>query len=345
MYDQNQILEHLELTEIIKQTAKGLYCPKGDFYIDPWKPVPLALVTHAHGDHARYGCKTYWFNENGLEIMEYRLRNQGEFVPIPYGKKIKVGNVWVSFHPAGHILGSSQIRIEEGSKVAVVSGDYKRDYDPSCAPFETVECDLFVTESTFALPIYHWQSSEEIAQEIYAWWQNNAQENQPSLLFCYALGKTQRLLSLLHKLTHQDIYIHGTIAPINACYAKRGVKLPNCHVVTQAEKDKDFSQDLILAPLSGFRSLWMRRFKNAKTGFASGWMKVRGARRRRGFDKGFALSDHADWESLIRTVKETKATTVWVTHGDKEVFSRYLVENEGIKAIPLSGFHQEETED
>lgn len=331
--------------DIIKLTSKGLYCPQGDFYIDPWKPVPLALITHAHGDHARYGCQTYWFNENGLEIMRYRLRDEGQFIPQPYGLKTKIGNVWVSFHPAGHILGSSQIRIEQGSQVAVISGDYKRANDPSCQPFEPIECDLFVTESTFGLPIYHWRSSEEIAQEIYQWWQDNSKEKQPSLLFCYALGKAQRLLALLKQLTDREIYIHGTIAPINECYEKRGIDLPKYQVVTQVDVHKDYSEELILAPLSAFRSMWMRRFKNVKTGFASGWMKVRGVRRRRGFDKGFALSDHADWESLLKTIKQTKAKKVWVTHGETEVLSRYLIENEGIEAIPLKGFHQEEIED
>lgn len=331
--------------ELLKQTSKGLYCPKGDFYVDPWRPVPLAMITHGHGDHARWGCKTYWFNENGLEIMNYRLRGQGEFVPVPYGEKRKIGNVWISFHPAGHILGSAQVRIEHGSQVAVVSGDYKRAFDLSCQPFETVECDLFVTESTFGLPIYHWPSSEEIAENIFRWWQGNAAEGQTSLLFCYALGKAQRLLSLLTRFTDQDVFIHGTIAPLNACYEKRGINLLKCQIVTQAEAGRDYSKDLILAPLSAFRSSWMRRFKNIKTGFASGWMQVRGVRRRRGFDKGFALSDHADWESLIRTVKESKAKKVWVAHGETEILSRYLTENAGIEAIPLKGFLQEDVED
>ncbi|MGK5595337.1 MAG: ligase-associated DNA damage response exonuclease [Parachlamydiaceae bacterium] len=331
--------------DIIKLTSKGLYCPKGDFYIDPWKPVPHALITHAHGDHARHGCQTYWFNEDGLEIMQYRLRSEGHFIPQPYGKKIKIGDVWVSFHPAGHILGSSQIRIEQGSQVTVISGDYKRADDPSCHPFEPVECDLFVTESTFGLPIYHWRSSEEIAQEIDQWWQDNRREKQPSLLFCYSLGKAQRLLTLLKQLTDRAIYVHGTIAPINACYEKRSIALPKCHVVTQVDTHHDYSEDLILAPLSAFRSMWMRRFKNVKTGFASGWMRVRGVRRRRGFDKGFALSDHADWESLLQTIRQTKAKKVWVAHGETEILSRYLIENEGIEATSLRGFRQEEIED
>lgn len=315
-------------------TPQGLYCPQGGFYIDPRAAVPVALITHAHGDHARWGSQKYVIQEQAGEILRYRL--PGAFIEtVPYQKKIKMGDVWISYHPAGHILGSAQIRMEYQGKVAVVSGDYKRQEDRSCLPFEPVPCDLFVTESTFALPIYRWQDPGKIAQEIFAWWQANAAEGYPSLLFCYSLGKAQRILSMLQPLTAQEVYVHGSMEVINDCYRRQGIVLPETPVVTQQERSHDYSKSLILAPSSTFRSVWMRRFKGVRTAFASGWMAVRGTKRRQGFDRGFVLSDHADWDALLKTIRETKASKVWVTHGDAELFSRYLRENENIDAEPI----------
>lgn len=325
---------------MLTSTLQGLYCPPGDFYIDPRGPVPKALITHAHGDHARSGSQLYFIHKKAVDILRYRLGDVA-IHPVEYGEKFKMGNVWVSFHPAGHILGSSQIRIESSSQVVVISGDYKRSPDASCDPFEPLECDLFVTESTFALPIYHWEDPSLVAHSIFNWWQRNAEEGHPSLLFCYALGKAQRINALLKGLTDRELFIHGTIQPLNACYEKQGVSLLKTKVVTLQEKGQDYSQSLVLAPLSAYRSLWMRRFKNVRTAFASGWMAVRGTRRRQGFDTGFVLSDHADWDELLMTVKQTKAKKIWVTHGETELFSRYLREVEGIDAAPLPGFVSE----
>ncbi|MCE5316148.1 MAG: ligase-associated DNA damage response exonuclease [Parachlamydia sp.] len=312
-------------------TPKGLYCPPGDFYIDPLSPVPIALITHAHGDHARWGHQKYVIQEQAVDILRYR-QPDAYIESTPYRQTIKMGDVWVSFHPAGHILGSAQIRIEYRGQVAVVSGDYKREADPTCAPFEPVECHLFVTESTFALPIYRWADPRKVADEIFSWWQTNAAESCPSLLFCYSLGKAQRILAMLKQLMDQEIYVHGSMETINACYRSQGIALPKTAVVTQQDRTRDYSKALILAPLSAFRSVWMNRFKGVRTAFASGWMAIRGTKRRQGIDRGFILSDHADWEGLLRTIRETKASRVWVTHGDAEIFSRYLKENVGIEA-------------
>ena len=328
--------------KILKLTKFGLYCPAGDFYIDPWRGVPEAVITHGHGDHARWGSAHYVCQEDSVSILKYRLNDQISLENYPYRVPFKKKEAWVSFHPAGHILGSSQVRIEVGGKVAVVSGDYKLSPDSSCAPFEAVECDLFVTESTFALPIYRWEKSAQIFEQIVRWWHQNGENNHPSLLFCYSLGKAQRILAGLPQWTDRKIYIHGSIAPINQCYEQRGILLAPTEVVTQADPKHDYSKDLILAPTSAFRSGWMRRFKNLKTAFASGWMSVRGNKRRQGFDKGFILSDHADWNELILAVRATGAKEVWVTHGQVEPFSRYLSEEFSIDAKPLKGFVVEE---
>lgn len=315
-------------------TPQGIYCPSGGFHIDPRAPVPVALITHAHGDHARWGSQKYVIQEQAGEILRHRLPDA--FIEgIPYQNQVKMGDVWVSYHPAGHILGSAQIRIEYRGQVAVVSGDYKRQEDPTCLPFEPVPCDLFVTESTFALPIYRWEDPRKVAKEIFAWWQANAAEAHPSLLFCYSLGKAQRILSMLQPLSGKEIYVHGSMEFLNNCYRNQGILLPETPVVTQQERFHDYSQALILAPLSAFRSVWMRRFKGVRTAFASGWMAIRGTKRRQGIDRGFVLSDHADWEGLLKTIRETKASRVWVTHGDAELFSKYLKEIEGIDADPI----------
>lgn len=315
-------------------TPHGLYCPHGEFYIDPRPPVPIALITHAHGDHARWGNQKYVIQEQAVEILRHRLPD-AFIASIPYQNKVKMGDVWVSFHPAGHILGSAQIRLEYQGKVTVVSGDYKRQEDPSCAPFEPIPCDLFVTESTFALPIYRWEDPRKVALDIFAWWQANAADGRPSLLFCYSLGKAQRILSMLQPLSDLEVYVHGSMEAINDCYRRQGIILPQTPVVTQQERSHDYSQALILAPPSAFRSIWMSRFKGVRTAFASGWMAIRGTKRRHGVDRGFVLSDHADWEGLLRTVRETKASRVWVTHGETELFSKYLKEREGVDAEPI----------
>lgn len=316
---------------------EGLYCTAGDFYIDAWLPVPVCVVTHGHGDHARYGHQHYIASSDSVEILHHRLGKDISLQCLKYGEKLKKGNAWISLHPAGHILGSVQVRIETPEGVTVVSGDYKREKDPTCLPFEVVPCDCFATESTFALPIYRWEKSEVTAAKIYKWWQENSVQDAPSVLFCYALGKAQRVLALLAQLTSQPIYLHGAIYPLADIYAKKGISIGQFLPVSEKEKKGSFAKDLILAPPSAAGSLWLKRFPGFRTALASGWMQVRGMRRRKNMDQGFVLSDHADWDGLIATIKETQAAQILTAHGNTAVLAKYLFEVNGIKACELKG--------
>lgn len=330
----------------LKVLPQGLYCTEGDFFVDAWKPVPICLVTHGHGDHAYWGHQQYIASPGTTAIIKHRLGKDTPVQPIDYGKKIKLGNAWVSFHPAGHILGSSQIRIETPKGVTVISGDYKRAVDSTCLPYEVVECDIFVTESTFALPIYQWPDNATLTQQIFDWWQGNAANNHPSLLFGYALGKAQRILSLLGTLTDRTIYLHGAIYSLAKLYIDQGIKLPPILPVSETEKGTKFNQDLIIGPPSSLGTPWMKRFPSFRSGYASGWMQVRGTRRRHAVDRGFVLSDHADWNALLQTIDQSKAKIVLTTHGNTAVLAKYLREEKNIDARELKGLeHIEEGED
>ncbi|MBD1918593.1 MULTISPECIES: ligase-associated DNA damage response exonuclease [Cyanophyceae] len=318
---------------LITVRPEGLYCEKGDFYIDPWRGVETALITHAHSDHARSGSTQYIATAQSEGILRRRLGEDIQLQGVAYGAPIKLGETWVSFHSAGHVLGSAQIRVEHRDEVWVVSGDYKRGADPSCAPFEVVPCDTFITEATFGLPIYRWESGAETTRQIYDWWQGDPE--RPSILFCYAFGKAQRVLSELTQLTDRPVYVHGAIHVLTEIYREQGVAMVPTICTSEMPRTHTFTGDLVLAPPSGHRSSWMKRFKHPQTAFASGWMAVRGARRRRGYERGFVLSDHADWPGLIQTVKDTGAKTVYVTHGQSDVVSRYLQESLNLEAMPL----------
>ncbi|MBE9156107.1 ligase-associated DNA damage response exonuclease [Nodosilinea sp. LEGE 06152] len=319
---------------LITVRPEGLYCEKGDFYIDPWRSVQTALITHAHSDHARSGSVQYLATAQSEGILRRRLGDDIQLQGLTYGDRIKLGETWVSFHSAGHVLGSAQIRVEHKDEVWVVSGDYKRCADPSCTPFEVVACDTFITEATFGLPIYRWESGAETVRRIYDWWQ--ADPERPSILFCYAFGKAQRVLSELTKLTNRPVYVHGAIHVLTEIYREQGVAMVPTICTSELPRSHEFRGELVLAPPSGHRSTWMKRFKRPQTAFASGWMAVRGARRRRGYERGFVLSDHADWPGLIQTVKDTGAKTVYVTHGQSDVVSRYLQESLNLEAMPLT---------
>lgn len=310
------------MADLIHVEKAGLYCEKGDFYIDPWQPVQNALITHAHGDHARTGSAHYISSKKSVPILNHRL---GEHIPIQgydYGEKFKIGETWVSFHSAGHVLGSAQIRVEHKGEVWIASGDYKRTPDPSCDPFEVQQCDAFISEATFAIPIYNWEPGSVTARKILDWWTSD--QDRPSMLFCYALGKAQRVLAELAKLTDRKVYLHGAMNELTRIYREQGVEMLPTALVTDMPKDYNFKGDLILAPPSAHRSPWMKRFKEPQTAFASGWMQVRGNRRRKGYEKGFVLSDHADWNELNQTIRETTAKTVFLTHGRTDVLARYL---------------------
>lgn len=319
--------------ELIEVTENGLYCAAGDFYIDPWKPVGKAVLTHAHGDHARWGSEQYHAIRSSGGILRRRLGEHVELIAHEYGEPFQLGDARLSLHSAGHVLGSAQVRIEVGGEVWVVTGDYKRAPDPTCAPFETVVCDTLISEATFALPCYAWPDTQQVIGEIYRWWQSNRESRRASVLFCYALGKAQRILAELLAFTSEPVYAHGAMLPLIEEYRRECVEmLPTMPV--ERERRADYAGALIIAPPSASGSPWMRRFGDAATGFCSGWMRIRGARRRRGYDRGFVLSDHADWPALLRTIDESAAKRVLLTHGYSDALVRYLCER-GCNAAAL----------
>ena len=314
-------------------TADGLYCPLGEFHIDPWRPVRRAVITHAHADHLRAGNTEYVTAAPGAGLVAQRLPAGADIKLLPYGAPVTYGATRVSLHPAGHVLGSSQVRIEHDRQVWVVSGDYKRDPDPTCAPFEPVQCDVFISEATFALPAYRWAPEGVIASEIFEWWQDNRARGVASVLFAYALGKAQRVLAELTRFTAEPVYLHGSVAALTEAYRQQGVSmLPTLPVSEKAASQ--YAGALIIAPPSAAGSTWMRRFGDSSTGFCSGWMRIRGDRRRRGYDRGFVLSDHADWPSLLRTFRDCGARRILLTHGHSDTMTRYLRE-QGVAASAL----------
>ena len=330
---------------LLQLTPQGLYCPAAGAWIDPWRPVPRALITHGHADHARPGCGEYWAIGASETILRRRLGSTIQLIPVNYGELHRIGDARVSFHSAGHVLGSAQIRLEAGGESWLVSGDYKRCPDPSCAPFEPVPADVLITEATFALPIYRWQTGSTIAQQILAWWQGAP--DRPSVLLAYAFGKAQRLLAELAAIgvgtagqpgaAGQEILLHGAVEALMPAYREAGVPLPPTQPLSALERSASLAGRLVIAPPSAQSGTWMQRFKEAQTAFVSGWMAVRGNRRRRGVSRGFVMSDHADWPGLLRTVRESGARQVYVTHGSDGTLARYLREQEGISAEPLQG--------
>jgi putative mRNA 3-end processing factor len=312
---------------------EGLYCEAGDFYIDPRGRVDRALVTHAHSDHARLGHAHYLVSQSCLPLIKIRLGADISAEGIPFGEKRKIGGAVVSFHPAGHILGSSQIRVEVGGRVWVVSGDYKPQPDRSCEAFELVKCNVFVSECTFGLPVYRWEPEEVIHQQINQWWRENAEAGRPSMLFAYSLGKAQRVLAGLDP-SIGPIFAHGAVHPFFPVYRESGVYLPE--VKKPKEGCGDWAGSIIVAPPAVEDAGWTRRFKGASRSFVSGWMTVRGARRRRNLDRGFVLSDHADWAGLLEVIEGTGAEMIKLTHGDGEPLARYLLER-GVQASMLEG--------
>ncbi|HXE25770.1 MAG TPA: ligase-associated DNA damage response exonuclease [Roseiarcus sp.] len=318
--------------DLIVSTESGLYCPAGDFHIDPWRPVPRAVITHAHSDHARFGSDVYVCHRLTAPILSKRLGDVA-IETAAYGEILTRDGVELSFHPAGHVLGSAQIRVSFKGETWVAAGDYKLESDGVTAAFEPVRCHTFITESTFGLPIYRWRPQGELFAAIDAWRRENIAAGRASILFAYALGKAQRVLA------HVDpdlgpIVCHGAIEAINALYREAGVALPPTRLATEILNKRDFSRALILAPPSAAASPWLKRFGEYSDALASGWMQVRGNRRRRSLDRGFALSDHADWPGLLAAIEATGAQRVLVTHGQTEALARYLREK-GLDARAL----------
>jgi putative mRNA 3-end processing factor len=308
---------------MLELREEGLFCPAGDFYIDPWAPVTRAVITHAHSDHAAAGSEAYLTAAPGAAVLRARIGTDASIQSVEYGEALMLGGVRVSLHPAGHILGSAQVRIERDGALWVVSGDYKLAADATCAAFEPLRCDTFVTESTFGLPIFRWEPEEEVIGSIHGWWRQNQEAGRASLLFAHPLGKAQRLLARLDA-SIGPIYTHGAVERMNAVYRGQGIALAP---TTHAGAGGEWKRALVIAPPSSHGSPWERRFGGASTAFASGWMRIRGTRRRRSLDRGFVLSDHADWPGLLRAIEETRAETVWVTHGYRGALVRWLQEH------------------
>ncbi len=309
---------------VLTFTDRGIYCPAADAYIDPWRPVDRALITHGHSDHARWGMRHYMATEAAAPVMRHRLGDI-DIQTTAYGVEHQVGDAKISFHPAGHVPGSAQIRVEVKGEVWVVSGDYKTIDDGLSEPFEPVRCHTFITESTFGLPIYAWPSQETLKQQLNEWWADTAAKGQRAVLGVYALGKAQRILRLLDP-SIGPILTHGAVEGTNAVLRAQGLSLPDTIQVTAETDVKAYPNAIVLAPPSALGSAWMRKFGKVSTGFASGWMRLRGVRRRRAADRGFVVSDHADWAGLNSAIAATGAERVFVTHGYVNQFSQWLSE-------------------
>ncbi len=329
---------------LIQFTDVGLYCPQGDFYIDPWKPVHRAIISHAHSDHARSGHKHYLSNTLTTTIMQARLGNN-DYQLLEWNDNLHINGVKVSLHPAGHIIGSSQVRLEYGGEVWVFSGDYKTENDGISGEFEPVRCNTFITESTFGLPIYNWKKQEAIFTDVQQWVLRNHAAGKTSVLIAYSLGKAQRLLPCLTQVTDK-IFVHGAVWNMHQALLNIGQQLPDVIRVTPDMPKETFKGGVVIAPPSADGTPWMRRFSPSAVGICSGWMQVRGNARRRNVDGGFALSDHADWKGLLQAIKATGAEKVYATHGFQSALSRYLNEN-GISTGEVKteyGNDEEETE-
>lgn len=314
------------------RTPNGLYCPPADIYIDPWKPVSKALITHAHADHARAGSGHYHCAAPGVGILNHRL-NSDAITGHPYGESFYFGDVEISLHPAGHILGSSQVKLSYQDTTWVITGDYKRETDPSCDPFEPVSCDVLITEATFALPIYRWSPVNQIMDRVFRWWDSNIRAKRTPVLLCYSLGKAQRLMAEIALRSDRSVAVHSAIAPISALYEAEDIHL--CPWQRATDLPKGWCSDLVLAPPQVLGSSFLKRFEPSEIAMASGWMQIRGIRRRSAIAQGFAMSDHADWDGLLHTIKQSNAKKVFATHGETRVLVKYLEDVEGIAAERL----------
>ncbi len=308
---------------LLEFTIDGIYCPQADVHLDPWKPVKRALITHGHADHARWGHQYYLCTHAAAPVIRHRLYLTDNLETVEFNQTVTINGVQFSFHPAGHIPGSAQIRVEYKGEVWVFSGDYKLQADGISEPFESVRCNTFITESTFGLPVYKWKPQQEIFDQVNQWWRKNQSEGKVSLLAGYALGKSQRILRNVDR-TIGNIFVHGAINSINALFRNTPMELPPTTYVSVEMKKKEFEGALVVCPPSALGTPWMRKFDPYSLGIASGWMGLRGARRRRGADRGFILSDHADWPELNQAVAATGAERVFVTHGYTEIFARWL---------------------
>jgi putative mRNA 3-end processing factor len=334
--------------DLIVPTEKGLWCATGGFHIDPWRPVDLAVVTHAHADHATPGCGHYIASANTIALMRSRMPGRIEATTPVYGERFRLGSVTLSLHPAGHVLGSAQIRIEpDHGPTWVVTGDFKTEPDPTCEPFEPVACDVLLTESTFGLPIYRWPDAAGVFADINAWWRGNAAAGRTTVLLTYALGKAQRVLAGLDPSVG-PIGLHGAMHGPTGVYRDAGIALPEFIHANAANASELKGRGLIIATPSASATTWMNKFRGpdgTRTAFVSGWMRVRGRRRWGSVDRGFVLSDHADWDGLLDTVRRTGAKRIGVTHGSSEPLARYLHERLGLESFVVPTRYKGEGDD
>lgn len=319
---------------LLELTPYGLYCPPADIFIDPWRPVDKAVITHAHADHARWGMKHYLSHHLSEEVLRLRLGQEISLETLDYGEKLDINGVALSLYPAGHIPGSAQVKLTHQGKTVVVSGDYKVENDGISTAFEPVKCHEFVSECTFGMPIYQWEPQDKVFDKINTWWKENASKGRNSVIFSYALGKAQRILQHLDH-TIGPVYVHGAVWSTNQALIQNGLPLIDVPKAGQEVPKENFKGAMIIAPPSAMGSTWMNKFSPFRTGICSGWMSVRGARRRRAADVGFVLSDHADWRGLIQAIRATEAEKVYLTHGSTAAFAKYLEEQENIEAVAL----------
>jgi putative mRNA 3-end processing factor len=327
---------------MLKFDRNGIFCEPAGVYIDPWKSVDRAIITHAHSDHARWGNKHYLAHHDSIPVLKYRLGNDISTQGVAYAEEFSINGVKISLHPAGHILGSAQVRMEYQGEVWVASGDYKLQIDDVSAPFEFLKCDHFVTESTFGIPIYNFPDPGLIHNDINNWWRSNKLEAKNSVIIGYALGKAQRIIKHLDE-SIGDIYAHGAIANMNDILPIGGLNFPEVKRILTDSAKKDFNGAMIIAPPSAIGSTWLKRFEPFSLGICSGWMQLRGARRRRNADRGFVLSDHADWNQLNTAVKATGAENIYVTHGYKSIYAKWLRDEYKLNAIEVNAVYEGES--
>ena len=319
---------------LITQKTLGLYCEPAKTWIDPYKPVEKAIITHAHSDHFTNGCREYFCSiETGL-LLRKRFGNNINLKTIDYNEKFLINGVNFSLHPSGHILGSSQIKIIAGSEKWLITSDFKRQEDKTCKSYEKLKTDFLICESTFGLPIFNWESTNKIIDNITKW--VNQSEDATSILFCYSLGKAQRLLSELNSQNLKNIYVHKSINKMNIIYKSLGIELVESHIFDNYLEINNLKNCLILLPLALNNKNFLKKFKRVQTAFASGWMSIRALKKRSLFDKGFTISDHADWNGLIKTIKESEAKRVFLNHGDGEYLAKFLRDKEDLNIKQLN---------
>lgn len=325
--------------KLLKFTKKGIYCIPGKFYLDPWYPVDYAIISHGHADHARWGNKHYLCHHDSKAILQHRIGKDISIESLGYNQSKTINGVKVSFHPAGHIIGSAQIRLEYKGYVIVFSGDYKTQPDFISVPYEPVKCHEFITESTFGLPIYHWKTEHQLREELHNWILQNQENNRTSVFIGYSLGKAQRIMKLVEGV--DQIFVHSAINHLNNAISSSGIELPETSLLLPTFDKKAVENKIVILPPSLLGSKMLKRIPNAATAICSGWMQIRGNRRWKGVDAGFVVSDHADWNGLLTAIKETEAEKVYVTHGSQATFSKYLNEI-GIEAHELKTEYGEE---